>query len=312
MLVSTTSDASLETVANGGHVQNSNGYDIVFTSDSGCSNNLAWEVENYNPSTGELEAWVKVTSLSTSGLTFYMCYGKSSISTFQSTASAVWDSNYVGIYHLGQNKALSLSDSTSNGYTLTNHNSAVATTSPFGTGAYFNHTGSQYLESTSFAMSGTPDYTFSYWEDTPTSTVQQSAFGFVNCAGYSGCRFQAHSPYSDNYIYFDAGFYDTPGRISISYPAQNVWDYITLVKKGDNTYKAIYKNGTVATSQTTGATSTSVSDLTIGEWGNNYYMLASLAEFRVSKTVRSADWINTEYNNQSSPSTFDPVGAENP
>jgi hypothetical protein len=33
-------------------------------------------------------------------------------------------------------------------------------------------------------------------------------------------------------------------------------------------------------------------------------------EFRISTLVRSADWIKTEYNNQSSPSTFETFGSE--
>src|SRR6202007_1417883 len=36
-----------------------------------------------------------------------------------------------------------------------------------------------------------------------------------------------------------------------------------------------------------------------------------LEEFRVSKTIRSADWIATDYNNQSSPSTFYTIGSVN-
>ena len=42
----------LATVANGGRVQNSNGYDIIFTSDSGCATKLSHEVETYSASTG--------------------------------------------------------------------------------------------------------------------------------------------------------------------------------------------------------------------------------------------------------------------
>jgi hypothetical protein len=38
-------------------------------------------------------------------------------------------------------------------------------------------------------------------------------------------------------------------------------------------------------------------------WPNNYFT-GIVDEARVSDTTRSADWIATEYNNQSSPSTF--------
>src|SRR5581483_1813978 len=52
------SDPALKTVANGGHVQNANGYDIGFYADAGGVNKLKWEVERYNGATGQLIAWV--------------------------------------------------------------------------------------------------------------------------------------------------------------------------------------------------------------------------------------------------------------
>jgi hypothetical protein len=38
-------------------------------------------------------------------------------------------------------------------------------------------------------------------------------------------------------------------------------------------------------------------------------MNGSIDEGRVSNIARSADWIKTEYNNQSSPKTFNTVGS---
>ena len=40
-------------------------------------------------------------------------------------------------------------------------------------------------------------------------------------------------------------------------------------------------------------------------------MTGSIDEHRVSTSVRSADWLKAEYNNQSNPTTFAPLGAEN-
>jgi hypothetical protein len=40
------------------------------------------------------------------------------------------------------------------------------------------------------------------------------------------------------------------------------------------------------------------------------FLNGSLDEFRVSNIARSADWIKTEYNNQSSPGTFHSLGGE--
>ncbi len=47
-----TTDPLLKAVANGGHVTNANGYDIIFTADAAGTQKLNHEIEAYNPSTG--------------------------------------------------------------------------------------------------------------------------------------------------------------------------------------------------------------------------------------------------------------------
>src|SRR5207237_9061487 len=59
-------DPALKTVANGGHVANANGYDIGFYADSGGTIKLKWEVEKYDGTNGNLIAWVKIPSVSSS------------------------------------------------------------------------------------------------------------------------------------------------------------------------------------------------------------------------------------------------------
>ncbi len=46
------------------------------------------------------------------------------------------------------------------------------------------------------------------------------------------------------------------------------------------------------------------------QFGTGRYFRGYFDEARVSNTARSADWILTEYRNQSSPSTFLSAGAE--
>ena len=118
VLVSLT-DPALKTVANGGHVVNANGYDIGFYADSGGTTKLKWEVEKYDGTTGNLIAWVKIPSVSSSiDTVFYLMYGDSSINTDQSDPPNTWDSNFKGVWHLGNGSTLSLNDSTSNGNSL--------------------------------------------------------------------------------------------------------------------------------------------------------------------------------------------------
>ncbi len=136
VLVSFT-DTTLKTVANGGHVQNANGYDIAFASDSSNASPLFWEIESYDGTTGTVVAWVKVPTVShTSNTIIYVLYGNSLISSFQSDITQVWDSNYLGVYHLGNSSGLSLLDSTSHHLDGTN-NGATSTSGQIGLAAAF-------------------------------------------------------------------------------------------------------------------------------------------------------------------------------
>ncbi len=103
-------DIHLRTVANGGHVQNANGYDIIFTSNDG-STVLSHEIERYNAATGDYIAWVKIPSLSTNGI-IYLYYGNTAATTNPST-TAVWDLNYKMVQHQDETSG-TLFDSTSN------------------------------------------------------------------------------------------------------------------------------------------------------------------------------------------------------
>ena len=92
------------------------GDDILFTSSDGTTK-LSHEIEKFDGSTGELVAWVKVPTLSSSSDTvLYMYYGNGS-SASQQDASNVWDSNYKSVLHMKEDPsgtAPQMRDSTSN------------------------------------------------------------------------------------------------------------------------------------------------------------------------------------------------------
>ena len=63
----------LTTVANGGNVQNANGYDVIFTSDAGCATKLDHKVEGYTATTGAVNYWVRVPLLSHTAIRRFTC-----------------------------------------------------------------------------------------------------------------------------------------------------------------------------------------------------------------------------------------------
>ena len=129
---------------------------------------LNWEIAAYSASTGQIEIWVQIPTLSSSAnTTIYMWYNNSSVSTYQCTATSTWDSNYEAVYHFGTSSSLSLHDSTSNGYTLTNTNSCATAASGQTILEFGVQTNSQLqsLVATSGALALYPPYalTLSAW-----------------------------------------------------------------------------------------------------------------------------------------------------
>jgi len=92
-------DADLRTIANGGNVYNTNGYDIVFTASDGTTL-LDFDLEKYVATTGEYIVWVRIPTLDYDDDTdIYIHYGNASVTTDQSS-TGVWDTNYQGVWHL--------------------------------------------------------------------------------------------------------------------------------------------------------------------------------------------------------------------
>ena len=91
----------------GGSVQSASGYDIVFRGEDAATCGgpatcmLDHEIEEYNGGAGILIAWVRVPSLA-AGRVIHLYYGNPQITSPTSAAGAVFDANYVGVWHLYQ------------------------------------------------------------------------------------------------------------------------------------------------------------------------------------------------------------------
>jgi hypothetical protein len=105
-LFSTTSP-DLAHTSHGGKVTSESGYDIIFKGldDDICGGSgrspctLSHEIQYYDPTIGQLIAWVKIPSLA-NGETFYIYYGNSSITSSTEEATEVWDDHYIAVYHM--------------------------------------------------------------------------------------------------------------------------------------------------------------------------------------------------------------------
>jgi hypothetical protein len=108
--------------------------------------------------------------------------------------------------------------------------------------------------------------------------------------------------------FFLTGSSGTVGYTSTANAAAGVWQHVVFVNvSGNSGGLNIYING-VSQSVTsyTGfpTSSTRTAYLATYDGAAGSFFGGSMDEVRASNTVRSADWVTAEYNNQSSPSTF--------
>ena len=323
ILVSLPANALTKSVNNGGHVGLDSGYDIVFTSGDGKTK-LAHEIESYASTTGAIIAWVKIPSLSSkTDTTIYMYYGNASESGNEQNATAVWSNSFADVYHLASSAAPIDSTGTSNG---TNH-STTNTTGQIGGAAAFTST--QYIDAGSLGTFGSQrnnPFTVSMWVYTITSSSQENILGSVdnNGNGQNQLQIKVNSK-SDGGLLAgsvrvinssnDASPKQVAGATDANSFSANSWHNISAVVTSASNTIVIYVDGiaqpVIYRTQTTPASFSNFSTNTMfvgatnsaGSVSGNFS--GNLDEVKFSTTARSPDWIKTEYNNQSSPSTFE-------
>lgn len=295
----------LATVSNGGQVLNSNGYDIIFCADPQCTSQLDHEIDTYNPVTGAVNFWVRIPTLSHSNdTTIYTLFGNPSVTTSQENKTGVWRNNYLSVYHLGNGSVLGLSDSGAAGYSLSG--SAAAVPGQIGGGAGFSGDPGTYLfySAVNAYPSGTSPVTIEAWFQFASSAGVNEIVGYGDNSG-TGARAALYWDGSSGYLEFE--------NIAVSGPLSfdSKWHHMVGVYGGgalSTTTTQLYVDGSVISNTSSGGTpSITATQLKIGGIPTVPYCCAmngSVDEVRVSLGTRTADWIATEYANQSSPWTF--------
>lgn len=316
VLVSIT-DPTLATAAHGGNVLNANGFDLVITSDPNCTTIIPFETELYNPTTGQWIAWYKQASLShTTDTVAYVCYNNNAIAGTQANPTAVWDTNYTGVYHFAA-VGSTTADSTTNANTGTvGVFTTGVSTGQVGPGVAFGSNTSQV--SVSNAVFANPAGTIEGWMN--TATVQASntySIGLEN----DGSNFFS---FNVNYLPFPNavvwGWGPASGDTRINEPfstytvSANVWHHFVYTWDTAGPTQKVFLDGAQVGSTFTSAitTYTPTNPFSIGCASGCNLNPATLDEFEFSKVARSNDWIATQYNNQFSPSTFETLGSQTP
>jgi hypothetical protein len=317
-------DPALKTVANGGHVVNANGYDIGFYADSGGTTKLKWEIEKYDGTTGNLIAWVKIPSVSSSSNTvFYLMYGDSSINTNQSDPPNTWDSNFKGVWHMADSAAnTTIRESTITGANGTNNAITSSKTATGQIGKALSYNGSTDGSFAAINLSATTTVTLSFWMKWATNAnddhlafeytpnYNTNAGGFMadwNSSSYGGGKFETGMGKGDGTYWTDL----------FTRPSAGTWHLVHLVFNRSGSINKAYVDGSFQSLTTGTRTASGVGNFSnsslyfMSRAASALYAAGTLDEVRLSTTERYGGWVGTEYNNQSSPGTFITMGSEN-
>jgi hypothetical protein len=312
----------LKTTANGGHTLNANGYDIIFVNGGGSLLNFEMvghgsSSTTHSPTTGNVEFRVNIASLA-EGSVIYMCYGNAAITTYQGNDPATWNSAYKGVWHLN-NIGATLSATDSTGYSNGTVTGATGGAGQLSGAGVFSGT-LQYIDlgNTAALQSLTGDITVEAWVK-PTDYSNYNGI-LAKWQSGTGCA----APF-DSYIIagseaanagkvrFQRGSGSTCNNaVSNSAIPTGTWTYVAISMSG--TSVSFYKNGAADGGGTiSGTIGDSGRHAYIGtreDLGNGTMFKGSLDEMKVSNVARSANWILTNYRNESAPGSFYTVGSE--
>lgn len=258
--------------------QNS-GQDIRFV-DQDDDTVLSHEIELWDEG-GESWVWVKIPQIDGSSDTDYiwMYYGNDGVSDGQD-ATNVWDSNYIGVWHLSESSG-TLYDSTVNGNNGTPQGTPILISGGAVDGAKDFDAGSDRVN-ISINLGAT--VTISTWAKLD---IQGDMLWCINTGNNGPDLF-----FTGSNIYLNT--WDGSGNPFCPQPASvNQWHhYATVIESGiGNTILYIDGNS----SGTANYRNPSSNIIYIGSSSTTYTWNGSVDEFRISNTARSADWINAQH-----------------
>jgi len=253
------------------------------------------------------------TISSTVDTDFYVYYGNATATDYAASATYgsenVWDSDTLGVWHLDEANVEDVSDSTANGVNEMDPATSSATSTTGKMGNCFDFNGSSNLI---VFETGVATYLC------PTDSLQFE------------CYFNADSLSNQVILYCRGdstnkgyGFWLWNGQLraqigsngwsNLTYPTSSLststWYHVCANWDG-STYRLFLDGTQVDSGAYTGSQLYFGSQMLFGKRNTGDWFNGRIDEVRVHGTARSSDWVSATSSNQSSPSTFYSVGAE--
>lgn len=305
LLVSLT-ETWLRSMANAGDVARADGFDIFFSADQLGVTRLPFDVEAYDPTTGQLVVWVKVALAASTVI--YIHYGDPAITTNQAAPTQVWTSYGLVVHYNGSGDSSGNNSVTGgvfaiagkigaarsyNGTTsVSNAGSAAAVDDPFVGGGTIE----SWFNVTAFGGGGFG------------RIMDKTVFGlFVDNSNASNTIDFFHTNSSGQYQW----------HFGAKLIATTTWHHVAIVFDSGNTANlpTAYVDGVAKTptAVSTGAGpfgSDAAQTLYLGNSsGGTRGFDGGLDELRLSPGPRSENWLITQFRNHDNPAAFYTVSA---
>ncbi|RLF77369.1 hypothetical protein DRN38_08425, partial [Thermococci archaeon] len=301
----------------------SNGYDIMFVDSSvnwrkgSYTQKLNHEIEKYDNTTGELIAWVNVTSVSsTTNTSIYMYYGNSLCTANRQNPTGVWDNNYIMVQHLNETSNPH-KDSTS--YNNDGNESGgvnqSATDEKIDGADWFDGNDDYINCDNHSSLNITSSISFEAWIKA-ADTQPEAAAGIITKDDLSSGRsynFHLSSATSPTAWSIRMRLLGLSGNDTVDGTTDltdDNWHYVAGTWDGSTL--RVYVDGVEENNKSGSGSITSTStDLHIGDFaGDSYSFKGTIDEVRISNTARSSSWIKATYNNVNDTSHFIEFGQQ--
>jgi len=274
---------------------------------------LPFERERF--ANNELVAWVAIPSLSsTTDTVIGLYYGDPTATDLQNRA-AVWDTNYQAVWHLGETTGgtNAIKDSTSRANNGTDNGGlALGGAAQLGFGAAFDGVDDHIQVPTSATLTDTAALaTLGMWVKwtQATGTDYQRLLMTSNTLANDDSGPEWATNMMGQYYYYPSNAGGNNYAAIITPFTNGMWHHVVVTHNFATKAVAIYFDGAqrVLDFDNTPTNWTNLTNPAPWYWGGappRTKFAGMMDEIRVSKSIRSAGWIATEYANQKSPSTF--------
>ncbi|MFX0210170.1 MAG: DUF2341 domain-containing protein, partial [Candidatus Hodarchaeota archaeon] len=288
------------------------GWDIMFTNASGYQ--LDHEIEfydrTYNATHAHLVAWVKTDLLDLQDTIISMYFGKS-ITVKQENPEGVWDGNYMLVQHLHETSGTHYDSTNNDNNGNTNGSLNQDVTGKIDGADDFDGTNDNVAIGNSPSLNISNAITIEAWikDDVGEKRriVTKGGEIFVLRTNWNG---QLHGYLKKGGSLYHAQSLNNLITTGTYHHVILTWDGVS----GDHNLR-LFHNGTEISSYTTQNSITSpldssVGSLFIGSHETGEWWDGEIDEVRISNIARSADWIQTEFNNQNNPVNFYSIGTK--